>query len=79
MPRPDFVSDCPPEIVLLTVNWEADQDNAVMLPVGGGVGRVFTVASQPINAQVQGFYNAVRPDFAPQASLRLQLTYLFPR
>ena len=64
---------------VVTVNWEADKDNAVMLPVGGGVGRVFTVGSQPLNAQVQGFYNAVRPDFAPQASLRLQLTFLFPK
>jgi len=64
---------------VITVNWEADKDNAVMLPVGGGVGRVFTVGTQAINAQVQGFYNAVRPDFAPQASLRLQLTFLFPK
>ena len=64
---------------VITVNWEADRDNAVMLPVGGGVGRVFTVGAQAVNAQVQGFYNAVRPDFAPQASLRLQLTFLFPK
>lgn len=64
---------------VITVNWEADRDNAVMLPVGGGVGRVFTVGGQAVNTQVQGFYNAVRPDFAPQASLRLQLTFLFPK
>ncbi|MFO1146596.1 MAG: hypothetical protein U1E33_08680 [Rhodospirillales bacterium] len=64
---------------VITVNWEADKDNAAMVPVGGGVGRVFTVGSQPVNAQVQGFYNAVRPDFAPQASLRLQLALLFPK
>lgn len=64
---------------VITVNWEADRDNATMLPVGGGVGRVFTVGSQALNAQVQGFYNAVRPDFAPQASLRLQLAFLFPK
>ncbi len=63
---------------VITVNWEADRDNATMLPVGGGVGRVFTVGTQALNAQVQGFYNAVRPDFAPQASLRLQLAFLFP-
>lgn len=63
---------------IITVNWQASRGNAALVPVGGGVGRVFTVASQPINAQVQGFYNAVRPDFAPQASMRLQLTFLFP-
>ena len=28
---------------IITVNWEADRDNAAVVPVGGGVGRVFTV------------------------------------
>jgi hypothetical protein len=64
---------------IITVNWEADRDNATVVPVGGGAGRVFTVGGQALNAQVQGFYNAVRPDFAPEASLRLQLTFLFPK
>lgn len=64
---------------IITVNWQADQDNAAFVPVGGGVGRVFTVAGQAINTQVQGFYNAVRPEYAPQSSLRLQLTFLFPK
>jgi hypothetical protein len=64
---------------IITVNWEADQDNAVLLPVGGGLGRVFKVSSQAINANVQVYYHAVQPDFAPEASLRLQLTFLFPK
>ena len=51
----------------------ADKDNATVVPVGGGVGRVLTVGGQALNAQVQGFYNAVRPDFAPK------LTFLFPK
>lgn len=64
---------------IITVNWQASRGNAALVPVGGGVGRVFTVGGQAFNAQVQGFYNAVRPDFAPQASMRLQLTLLFPK
>jgi hypothetical protein len=63
---------------IITVNWEADRDNAAVVPVGGGVGRVFTVGDQALNAQVQTFYNAVRPDFAPEWSLRVQVTFLFP-
>lgn len=64
---------------IITLNWQASRDNATLMPVGGGVGRVFTVASQPLNLSVQGYYNAIRPDFAPAASLRLQLTFLFPK
>lgn len=64
---------------IITVNWQADKDNATLVPVGGGVGRVFNVGGQAINAGVQAYYNAVQPDFAPEASLRLQLTFLFPK
>ncbi|WP_223291777.1 hypothetical protein [Defluviicoccus vanus] len=64
---------------IITVNWQASRGNAAFVPVGGGVGRVFAVGGQAINTQVQGFYNAVRPDYAPQSSLRLQLTFLFPK
>lgn len=35
---------------IITVNWEADRDNATVLPVGGGIGRVFTIGSQAVNA-----------------------------
>lgn len=64
---------------IITANWEADKDDAVVVPVGGGFGRVFKVSDQAINSNVQVYYNAVRPDFAPEASMRLQLTFLFPK
>ena len=64
---------------IMTANWEADKDNALLVPVGGGFGRVFHVAGQAINANIQAYYNAVHPEFAPEASLRLQLTFLFPK
>ncbi len=64
---------------IITANWKADKDNAAMVPVGGGLGRVFKIATQPVNANVQGYYNAIHPDFAPEASLRVQFTFLFPK
>jgi hypothetical protein len=64
---------------IITANWEADKDNAVLVPVGGGLGRVFKASGQAINANVQAYYNAIQPDFAPDASLRFQLTFLFPK
>ncbi len=68
-----------PSLTLRTATSDRDRDNATMLPVGGGLGRVFSVGGQALNAQVQGLYNALRPDFAPEASLRRQLTFLFPK
>jgi hypothetical protein len=63
---------------ILTANWEADDEWTV--PVGGGFGRVFRVGEQPVNTQLQAFYNVVKPDdIGPEWTLRLQLQFLFPK
>src|SRR5262249_48480646 len=49
-----------------------------IVPVGGGLGRLFKVGDQPISASVQGFYNVVRPDNGPTWTLRLFVSLLFP-
>lgn len=64
---------------IITANWEADSDNTWTVPFGGGVGKIFKIGKQPINAQVSGYYNAVTPDFGPDWQLRLQLQFLFPK
>jgi hypothetical protein len=50
---------------VITANWRAPADDKWIVPFGGGVGRLFKVGKQPINAQVQAFYNAVRPTAGP--------------
>ncbi len=62
----------------ITANWLADSGNKWTLPIGGGIGRLFKVGDLPINAQVQGFYNAVRPDDTSDVQIRLQLQVLLP-
>ena len=66
---------------LITANWEADRSkDEWTVPLGGGIGKIFRIGSlPPMNAQVQGFYNAARPDAVGRANLRLQLQLLFPR
>jgi hypothetical protein len=62
---------------IITANWEADDEWTV--PLGGGVGRVFRVGRQPMNAQFQAFYSVVEPDdIGPEWSIRLQLQFMFP-
>jgi len=62
---------------IITENWLADSGQRLTLPVGGGLGKVFRFGKLPINVQLQGFYNAVRPDNGPDWQLRSQLTFIF--
>ena len=65
-----------------------------VVPFGGGVGKIFSIGSQPVNAQIQAFWYAVKPEAAsgpptgglpPEASngagwtLRVQFQLLFPK
>jgi hypothetical protein len=64
---------------IITANWEADSDNTWLVPVGGGVGKIFRIGSQPMNAQMQAFYNVEKPAVAGDWTLRFQLQFLFPK
>ena len=61
-----------------TADWTAAPGQQWIVPVGGGLGRVFKVGDQPISAAVQGFYNVVRPDNGPTWTLRVFVSLLFP-
>lgn len=65
---------------IITANWKAQDGNQWIVPVGGGVGRVFNLGPQPVNAAVQVYGNAVRPGTIPSPSwsLRFQLAFLYP-
>ena len=47
-------------------------------PLGGGIGRIMRFGSQPVNMQLQGFYNVVRPDAVGEWTIRFQIQLLFP-
>ncbi|MGK7871025.1 hypothetical protein [Falsiroseomonas sp. E2-1-a20] len=63
---------------VVTADWNARGEKWTV-PVGGGFGRLFRIGSQPVNAQAQAFYNAVRADEGPKWTARFQLQFLFPR
>ena len=64
---------------LVTANWEADGGDKWTVPVGGGIGKVFRIAKQPMNAQFQYFYNIEKPDQVGDWSIRMQLQFMFPK
>jgi opacity protein-like surface antigen len=63
---------------IITSNWLAASGQQWTVPIGGGFGRVFKVEDQPVNAQIAGYYNVVRPTGTPAWQLRATLALLFP-
>ena len=64
---------------IITANWEADSSDTWTVPVGGGFGKIFRIGRQPVNAQIQAFYNVETPDNGADWQLRLQWQFLFPK
>jgi hypothetical protein len=64
---------------VITSNWNAPAGERWTVPVGGGFGKLFTIGKQPVNAQLQGFYNVESPTLGPDWSVRLQVQFLFPK
>ncbi|MEA3467217.1 MAG: neuromedin U [Thermodesulfobacteriota bacterium] len=63
---------------VITSNWKANSDDRWVVPLGGGVGKLFSIGSQALNLQISAYYNVVKPDLGPEWSTRLQLQFLFP-
>ena len=63
---------------IITANWLAAPGEKWTVPIGGGFGRVFRLGDQPLNAQIQAFYNVERPTGASDWQLRFEVALLFP-
>jgi hypothetical protein len=75
LPHAWYVTTAP----IITANWEADGDDRWTVPIGGGVGKIVRIGKLPINVQLAGYYNVMRPDDAAEWQLRIQIQLLFPR
>lgn len=64
---------------IIKINWLAAPDHQLLLPVGGGIGKVFHVGRVPVNAEVSAYYNVTRRDFDADWQLRVQLQIVFPK
>ncbi len=64
---------------IITANWVADSDNRWTVPIGGGVGKIFRIGAQPMNAQLAAYDNVVTPDGGPDWQIRFQIQFLFPK
>ena len=47
---------------------------------GGGVGRIFKIGNQPINAHLSLYNNVVTPDdYGAEWQVRTQIQFMFPK
>ncbi len=63
----------------LTANWEARSGSQWVVPFGGGVGRIMKLGFQPVALTAQFYGNAVHPVGTPAWTMRLQISFLFPK
>ena len=64
---------------VITSNWASTSSDRWTVPLGGGIGRLFKIGKQPVNARMQGLHNAARPDFGPSWQLQVQVQFLFSK
>jgi hypothetical protein len=51
---------------VITADWYASSGDRWTVPIGGGIGKIFRIGKQPMNAQLSGYYNVIRPDSGPE-------------
>ena len=64
----------------LTADWEAtNKEGQWTVPFGGGIGRIMKLGNQPVLLTTQFYGNAVHPQGTPAWSMKLQISFLFPK
>jgi hypothetical protein len=64
---------------IITANWSARSSQRWNVPLGGGVGKIFRISGQPMNASLQAFNYVAAPNFGARWEIRFQLQFLFPK
>lgn len=64
---------------VITYDWKIKSGDKMTLPLGGGVGKIFKVGGQAMNARVEAYSNVVKPDGAPDWTIGGVIQFLFPK
>ncbi len=64
---------------VITANWSADSSEQWTIPVGGGIGKVFKIGKQAVNASVRAYHNVQSPRNGSDWQLQFQIQFLFPK
>jgi hypothetical protein len=64
---------------IITADWKAESSQRWVVPVGGGVGKIFHLGRLPVNTQLSAYYNVVTPDNGANWQIRAQVQFMFPK
>ena len=62
----------------ILANWEARNSDRWLVPVGGGLGKVFKLGGQRLSSTLEAYYHVESAAIGPQWQLRMQLSFLYP-
>jgi len=65
--------------IIMTANWNLDSSDIWTVPLGGGVGKLFKIGDQAMNARAEAYYNVEKPDNAPDWQWGFTVQFLFPK
>ena len=65
--------------IIMTANWDLKGSDVWTVPLGGGVGKLFKIGSQAMNARAEAYYNVAKPDNAPDWQWGFTVQFLFPK
>ena len=64
---------------VIMANWSADSSQQWTIPIGGGIGKVFHIGKQPVNASIRAYHNLQSPRSGSDWQLQFQIQFLFPK
>jgi hypothetical protein len=64
---------------VITYDWKINSGDKMTLPLGGGVGKIFKIGDQAMNARLEAYSNVIKPDGAPDWTIGGTIQFLFPR
>jgi len=64
---------------IINANFEAHSGDRWTVPVGGGIGRIFRIGHQPINASLKAYYNVADTPASGDWSLVATWAFMFPK
>ena len=64
---------------VLTANWEASSSNQWTIPFGGGIGRLVRHGKLPVDYKLAAYWNADKPEHAPDWNLQFTIKFLLPK
>jgi hypothetical protein len=62
----------------ITADWNAPDNYRWVVPLGGGIGRIMRLGTQPVNIGLQFYGNALHPPGGSSWAMKMQIAFLFP-